>query len=275
MQNPENDMREMTLKEIHDSELAILGEIDAICSKIGIKYFALYGTLIGCIRHQGFIPWDDDLDIGMFRNDYDIFCTYMQTHKHDGIYLDNPLNNKRYPFYISRVCEKKHRIVFDDFTYKSGVFIDIYPIDPMGNESDLSWWTREVRKQTLLRKGLVLSNSKILYGKNIFNKIMNIPFSIAAKFLKNSYFYKRLDRYKERFSMDESSLVGVPCWTSSLRECRYDKQIFSSAIRFPFENTMISVPIGYDLLLKQTYGDYMKLPDEDKRIPGHNYSAYF
>ena len=100
-------MQEMTLDEIHEAELYVLKRVDAICKKIGVQYWVMYGTLLGAVRHKNFIPWDDDLDIGMMRSDYEKFIRYfIDKGGEDGdLHLDNLLTRKNYTYTISRVSE--------------------------------------------------------------------------------------------------------------------------------------------------------------------------
>ena len=136
-------MQELTLEEIHAAELYTLKEVDKLCRELKIKYWVAFGTLIGAVREHGFIPWDDDLDIVMKRDDYEIFLNYFFTHKHDTLELNHPLNNKDYTYYIARVSEKNNRLVFEDTKYTSGVFIDIYPMDGLEGVQ----WKNSARKQ--------------------------------------------------------------------------------------------------------------------------------
>ncbi len=144
-----NERKELTIDEIHDAELFTLEEVDKLCRELNIKYWVMFGTLLGAVREKGFIPWDDDLDISMKRDDYEKFCNYFfkNNNTHPTLELNHVLNNKDYNLYIARVSERKNRIYFDSTKYTSGVFIDIYPMDGLEGKS----WLKSTRR-FLIRK---------------------------------------------------------------------------------------------------------------------------
>ena len=124
---------EMSIDEIHEATLEILKVIDSIAKKLKIKYFMAYGSLIGVVRHKGFIPWDDDLDLMMLREDYEKFLVYFAEHEQElmpyKIFTNR--NNKDYPNMIARVCNVNYPIqVENEIPCGMGIFVDIYPIDP-------------------------------------------------------------------------------------------------------------------------------------------------
>ena len=266
-------MQQLSLTEIQIATKEIVKFIDDLCNKLGLKYFALYGTVIGAIRHQGFIPWDDDFDIGMFRKDFEIFKEYMLTHDTGFFYLDNVEANKEYPFYISRVCDKRYQLVFEGFNYTSGLFVDIYPYDGLGNSEDIIWWKKRSKRLYNLRKGMLLSRwSTLFFGNSTFHRLFNIPYLLFCRMAGNSFFFKRLDRYSKFFDVDKSQYVDCPCWAGRIHF--YEKKWFEETIRVKFENITICIPKEYDSFLRSLYGDYMVLPPESKRIPTHGYKAY-
>lgn len=263
----------MTLKEIHAATLEILSFIDETCKKLNLQYYALYGTALGAVRHHGFIPWDDDLDIGMQRDDYNLFCEYINEHNTGSFYIDNYYTNHDYPYYIMRLCDRRYSLLFDGYKYKSGLFIDIYPLDGMGKENDSSYWAKRKSYLTLVQTCYLLaSNESVFVGSSTIKRILRMPLCIISKILGKKVFFKLLDRYANVYSYQESDFIGVPCW--SMRLTRYKKDIFNSTIRVPFENISITLPAGYDEMLKSDYGDYMTLPPPDKRKATHYYVAY-
>jgi len=265
-------LEEMTLRETQCAALEILKKVDDVCKSLGIKYYIIYGTLLGVVRHKGFIPWDDDIDIGMKIEDYNKFVEFFMTHKEElsPLEIHNHKTNK-YCFYnISRVCDNTYVIKFNALKYQSGAFIDIYPFEGLGNEEDRSYWVSKFKNMQLLKKGLSMCSSKsILFGTNIFTRLANIPFMIFARCVGKKYFISKLTDYK-KFSWDDSEYVGCPCW-----EKTYHKKVdYDETIQMQFENFVVSVPSSYDRILKTSYGNYMELPPENQRHPGHNYTAY-
>lgn len=128
-------MRELTIKETQAVSLEILYTITQICEKQGLRYSLIYGTLIGAIRHQDYIPWDDDVDIMMPRPDYEKLLKYLEKHIKDYTYLRvfNCDKCKKYPYMITRISDDRYIIKMEnEKPYGMGIFIDIYPYDGLG-----------------------------------------------------------------------------------------------------------------------------------------------
>ena len=266
--------RIMTLQETQQASLVVLKELDRICEERNYKYWISFGTLIGAIRHQGFIPWDDDIDIALPREDYDALIQYLcSEYKSNDFEIHTYFNNRHYPFLISRFCDKSHELDFYDFNYKSGCFVDIYPFDGMGKKEDLSQWKRLEPKLHAITKCVILSECKSLfYGRNIACKIANFPQTLFCKVVGKMHYINKLENYRKKYSWDESDYVGIISWSSGTY-C-YPKESVAELERIQFEGIMVNIPKGYDAFLRCAYGDYMQLPPEDKRVPYHGYNAY-
>lgn len=264
----------LSLQEQQTVALNILKRIDNICKANDIHYWGMWGTLIGAVRHHGFIPWDDDLDLAMKRDEYERFLNLFREKKYiDGLYLDNALTSKQYPFYISRVCDDNYLYEFEGFCYTSGAFVDIYPFDGVGNDNDIKYWKDIEKNIHHLKKGINASRHKgLLYGGSMLHKIANVPFVINAKIHGNTYFFNKLDEISKKYTWKESKYVNCIGGTSKLYWL--DKEWFDKTVELPFEDTVIPSPYKYDLLLRSIYGDYMHLPPENSRKPSHGFSAY-
>ena len=265
---------EMNLEETQHESLKVLAEIDRICVQNGFKYWITFGTLIGAVRHKGFIPWDDDIDIAMPRLDYDKLKNYL-LHDYDSkdYELHTFLTNEQYPFYISRFCDKKHELVFSGYNYHSGCFVDIYPYDGMGKKGDYEYWKKLEPKLHSITKKLIMSEQTgLMYGNSFAHKIGNLPQLLISKAVGRIQYYKQLDKYREKFTWEESDYVGVICWSTGTY-C-YPKEWFSEIERIPFENIMVNAPKEYDKILRFLYNDYMQLPPKEKRVPQHGFIAY-
>lgn len=286
-------MQEMTLKDIHEAELYVLKKVDAVCRKLGLQYWVMFGTLIGAVREHGFIPWDDDLDIAMKRDDYEKLIQYFMLNggEADDLHLDHPLTVKTYKFYIARISDKKNRLEFNETKYTtkytSGIFIDVYPMDGLKNREWLQTWrgflTRIVVKPEFIPDRAATSQERKLkkspYKKFMFSCIFSLRNFISGIFLKNDYLlhmmskfrYKITDILVRKYKFDSSELVGIPSWEPGV--C-WKKEFFDKTVYFKFEDFEVPAPIGYDEILRASYGDYMQLPPEDQRKPHHEYTAY-
>lgn len=264
-------MEKAKLHEIQKAELNIFKEIDCICKELKINYWGAYGTLIGAIRHSGFIPWDDDLDLAMKRADYNLLLSYFQNNYKGPLNLHTIHTNKDYPYYIARICDDKYCFIFDDYKYHSGAFVDIYPIDGLGNTKD--YWISKKNKILSLRKGMTYASSKhFFWGKSILTKIIKTPYILICKIRGKEYYYEKIDHLSQTYTWEESTYVGLPVWANNLYF--HDKTDFDEFIYVPFEDTTIQIPKQYDKILTEIYGDYMKLPPKEDQKPQHGYIAY-
>lgn len=265
-------MQELAMEEIHEVTLGILRKIDEIATRENMTYYMAYGTLIGVIRHQGFIPWDDDLDLMMLREDYDRLIDYFETHEKE-LYpykIFTPQNNKKYPHMIARVCNVEYPVVVEnEQECGMGVFIDIYPMDGVG--SDLSAWRRMLKwRQQLIAGSFYATRLRFERPKKWYRIPDRFVLYLFAKCVGRDFFFRRLEAYKDRFAWEESRYIGCAVWEQDT----YEKCDFENVIRMPFEDLSVMVPAEYDRILRPLYDDYMLLPPKENRKPHHNYAAY-
>lgn len=262
-------METMTMKEVQAATKELLVQVDALCMDLGIQYFLIFGSLLGAIRHKGFIPWDDDLDIGMMAADYYKLEKYFKNNTGD-LELHNQETNPNCFYNIARITEKKHRFIFPDQQYESGAFIDIYVFEGLGSDEDLKSWEKRFKHYDKWRKGIYMSvNPTIMYGSNKLHKILNIPFVLFAKKRGKQFFIDKFNDYKP-VDIDESKYIGIPRWEPTV----YEREWFDDLIRVPFEDISVLIPSEYDKILSQEYGEYMQFPPEEKRRPYHGFIAY-
>ena len=263
-------MRKMTLRETQIASFEVLRQFDEICQNIGVKYFLIWGTLIGAIRHQGFIPWDDDLDIAMFPEDFEKTEQYFYEKHPDNLELHNMKTVPECFYNISRICDKKHKLIFDNKAYTSGVFVDIYVMYGIGKADDLDYWKERFKKYPMWQKGVYASASRSVFiGRDTIHKILNIPFNIYSKLKGKQYFVDKFNSFK-KYDIENSDFIGCPQWETAI----FKKSDFLEVVYLPFEDFKAPVPAGYDHFLRSYYGDYMTLPPTDQRKPYHGYTAY-
>lgn len=254
------------INKIKNIELEILKVVHSFCQKENIEYYLTFGTLIGAIRHNGFIPWDDDIDIFIPRKDY---CRFIDIFKMDG-YECYSQKTKSYPFTYAKV--------FDTRTIKTessriklpiGIDIDVFPLDYY-YEADYNLTIEKKWKfYCKLWKLSVGSFRASTLIKTIFQfplKIILHPFSskISKKIEKLIY----VDKKKEPLGY----ITGF-CTSEKIRV--YKLEWFGKRILHQFENFDFYIPNGYDEFLKSIYGDYMLLPPMDIRKTHHNFKCYY
>ena len=246
--------------------LDILVDVAIFCEKNNIKYYLSCGTLLGAIRHKGFIPWDDDVDIMMPRPDYDRF---LDTYNNDKYKLCKPSKGR---YYYAKVYDSNTIKIEKGVDYKKyqplGVDIDIFPLDGIVNDEVIikKLHNKSAKLELLLR----LSNQPIFYRKNPLKCINRIiPRIIGSKNIvrmieKNAQTYKYEDsEYVIRMRNTPNGFTGA-----------LKKDVYDPPIKKEFEGHMFYVPRDYDTWLTRFYGDYMKLPPKEKQIAHHNNDCY-
>ena len=271
--------RELSTKDMQGISLEVLKIISDICEQNGFRYFLIYGTLIGAIRHQGFIPWDDDIDIMMPRPDYDGFLAYFESHKDDypDLKLFNPKTCKDYPYMISRVSNQKYEIIMDnEKKYGMGVFVDIYPFDGAGNTfpEAIKFANRGDRLSSLCFQS-TREHFTTLGTTSGLKKIIKLPAFVLAKVIGKEYFQTKLAKLANVKEYDRSEYVCCVVWMSNGARELFKRELFDDFEYKKFDKYKFRVPKRFDEILKQNYGNYMELPPEKDRVGHHFYKAYF
>lgn len=252
--------REITLSERKEIQLKMLQEMDSFCRSHNIRYSLAYGTLIGALRHKGYIPWDDDVDIIMPLPDLLKFKNEFVSENIQYCDVDTcPGYEYPFPRLAYKPTYKKTGLV-----KKYGVNIDLYfTVGLSDNDDEVNSFFKEA--EVLLNKRLSLTNKCSLIYR--FLPIKSIPV------LKN-VLRKERDLYVNSFPYEGSNrffaVSGFPIWGLV-----YDFDLFKNLIDVPFENLTLLSTAEYHKFLTQEYGDYMQLPPEDKRVPGHHGDYYW
>lgn len=264
-------------KEIQTIALDILKFVQSVCDSNGIVYYLAFGTALGAIRHRGFIPWDDDLDIYMPRNDFEKFCTIMKGCSNDRFELLFADQNKRYDLPLPKVVDKRTELVQINH-YKPmhlGVYIDIFPLDVVPNDKKKS--TKLITKLNKLQRIWDLVDYIPRHRKKVF-QIIHKPIVFLAHLFRMSHFLsKKMNRIAKRYCNDgQSSLVSSLVYSVYGRNKEtMSNNVFSDGYLCKFENISCKVPKQYDVYLKQIYGNYMELPPEEKRVTEHTFVAWW
>lgn len=254
----------LTLKEIQNEELQILKKIIKFLEENDIKYFVMYGTLLGAIRHKGFIPWDDDIDIAILRPDYEKLIKLLKDRnnviENEFQAIGFELENSDQPF-IKAV--NKNIEVIDKNNCDQNLWIDIFPLDIVEENSN-KFFERVFRlrnlywfKRSEYRGYRYCENNKI---KEFVEKILKFIF----KPLKFEKFVEYYIDYCKKYENKNTNFIANPIWGAYVNI--FPKKMFEETAKYQFEDIEVIGPKDYDLFLKTCYGDYMKLPPEDKRI---------
>lgn len=269
-------MKSINIQELKNIELDLLKCVDDICKKQNIRYSLAYGTLIGAIRHKGFIPWDDDIDIAMPRPDYEKFLDYCKNNKTE-FYVLACENEELYPDLITKVCASNTVILEENtnrFHKKIGVYIDIFPIEGLGDSYeqakrnfDKSGIKRELLNAALWKKYFRSKTHSI-----IFEPIRFFLF-IASRFVSPAFLIRSIhDVYKNK-NYDSFNYVGV-IGSPYRKKDILNKSILENYREVEFEGNKFMAFEQYDGYLNQLYGDYMTLPPVEKRESHHMFTAF-
>jgi len=272
-------MIEMSLTDIQNVSLEIMKDVHNFCIKNNIKYTLFGGTLIGAIRHKGFIPWDDDVDIAMPRDDYEKFIHSYKSE--NGYELFCRENGQNVYLAFSRVCEMKKTFVDSSkvrwVDKPTGVWIDVFPID--GAEST---YNAAVKQHNIIYKtwknGIHWRKSQDSVNLRVNTLKHNVGILLYRLMLlfvkKEDYFNKHIMLCKQIPFSNSVMFSNLSFMGYGIKE--YGKsECFSNYILTPFEECQFYIIGGYDKALRDKYGDYMQLPPEKNRNCKHDFNKYF
>ena len=264
-------MKTVSDSELKTIELEILREVAAFCDAHGVRYYLACGTALGAVRHDGFIPWDDDIDLALPRPDYERFLSLFRSEKHT--VLDSRFDD-RYPYAFAKVSDNATCLVENiEQPFPMGVYIDLFPIDGLpANEAE--------RKRHLKRIAWdlrILSWKRISGEKKVgfAHKLVQIAAKKALKRVPVKTLVRRLDSDARRYAYEDSPyaahLVTSSIWGSDVKP----KRVFDNPVRHRFEDGEYWLPGNIDEYLRIEYGDYMQLPPEKDRIARHGFTVFW
>ena len=252
------------MKKIWAIELDILVEFDRVCKKHGLRYFLMCGTLLGAIRHKGFIPWDDDIDVAMPRDDFNKLNTLQDEFRHP-IFLQTPLTDK--DFGGSHTCIRNTNtsaispiIRFQKMNH--GLFIDVFALDhfvPEGAEERFAEINRlNIENGTFMRLTNPHLNEKNRERVKAYNRD-----HIAD--------YRKIHEIASMFNDRETDKLAILTWTAEpLERNVWDAKDFSGSVDVEFEGFRFPAPAGYINILTQMFGNYMEFPPVEQRGAQHS-----
>lgn len=258
-----------SIKDIQKIDLDMCKEILKIFEKYKLRYYIIGGTFLGAIRHKGYIPWDDDMDIAMPRKDMEKFFEVAEKELPKNLKLITFENDKHYRYYLPRIVNLDTEIVEERYAHlneKSNIFIDIFPIDGTPNNKLLrqihyfkilfnrmlvSWYYIESiepnRKRSKMEKILIFLG-KILPTKKMINPKKRL---------------RKIDNQLKKYKMEDCKYSGTIMGAYRVREI-VPTEYFGKPTKYKFEDIYLTGPEKYDEYLTHMYGDYMKIPDDKK-----------
>lgn len=250
------------VNELQQVEIKMLEKFVEVCSKLKLKYYLLAGTLLGAVRHKGFIPWDDDIDVGMPREDYEIFVKEAQKLLPEHYFIQTFETDPNYPANFAKIRDNNTTFIESsvrNLQMNHGAYIDIFPLDEYPDKN-IKWFNFRHKYYTMcIYKGFNLEKKKKL--KQFIARVLTMFTSVKKAVVKRERLYKQSKGKK--FLINFSGAWGDREITPS--------EWYGKGVDVQFENLTVKAPDCWDLWLTQVYGDYMQLPPEEKRV-SHHYS---
>ncbi|MBF0777817.1 LicD family protein [Streptococcus cuniculi] len=269
-------MEELELQEVQRVALDLLIEFDKICKAHSFRYSLGGGTLLGAIRHGGFIPWDDDIDLMMPRPDYEKFIDYC--HDHDcGFDCLSLKYTDHYFDLFSRLSDRSTQIIDEtkDLDHQIGVTIDIFPIDGLG--ADKNEALKRFNNSRLKRELLVAAKWKTYFRSKTRSWLVEpVRFGLflMSRFINKEKLYKEVDRLCQQYDFETSEFAA--CISGVYREKEImPTSTFKNYTSVNFEEYEFDSIAEYDAYLTKHYGDYMTLPSKEKRVSHHSATFYW
>jgi len=272
-------MKRMNTRDIQQQSLKVLKDVHKFCDEKQIHYTLFGGTLLGAIRHQGFIPWDDDIDIAMPRPDYERFVNSYQSKKGYQLFARERQGNDVYLAY-ARVCDMAESYVrtetFPWSKFKTGVWIDIFPLDGMPADEELAkkhtHLANNIFKNTNRARGIMAALNARGKESVLCYKLKTIGWRLILPYYKQ---WDKLIATCKKYDFEKSShYSNIAFGGYGIKEYG-TKEVFKDGyILHHFEDSQFYIMAGYDMALRKKYGDYMTPPPPDKQIAQHGYDYF-
>lgn len=264
-------MRKIEEEELKELQLDILNDVHVFCINNDIKYSLSFGSLLGAIRHKGYIPWDDDIDIMMPREDYERF---IKTYRHENFKIATSSTMPDYFHPYAKVYNTQ-TIVQEFVENKSsyGINIDVFPIDKMPDDNFSLKKMFYVKKflNLIYNLKMVSTNKNRSFFKNCILAISHILLSP----IKMNVLVNKMECISKKYSNIETCRSGIFTPADNTFNSITDNNVFEEYTEVKFEGMSFYIVKDYDSLLHAFYGDYMKLPPVEKRITHHSFDAWW
>lgn len=265
-------MKELELNELKQVAFDTLKVFDAFCKENNIRYYLAYGTLLGAIRYKKFIPWDDDVDVLVPRDDYKRLLTSFQDSEKYKLFAYE--KDERFCFPFAKLCDMTTRKIeiLPTKDLELGVDIDIFPLDAWNSDYD-----KAKKEATKIQRDMFWLNASKLDSPPAKNPIKWVAWGgiiIAGKLFGSKYFTRKIVEKSITPPCDGATYMGSKSWCVYGAKGIIPAEAFANAVEIEFEGEMFPAPVGYDTYLTCLYGDYLPEPPVEKRKTHHTFKAY-
>ncbi|MBP3853223.1 MAG: LicD family protein [Erysipelotrichaceae bacterium] len=259
-----------TLEQLHEVQLEIFDEFVRLCEKHSLHYVMMGGSCLGAVRHRGFIPWDDDIDVGLYRDDYNRLIEICKKELHPDFFFQHFETEPNTGFIFGKL-RKNHTLMTEEYSshirMHQGIWIDIFPFDYVADDpADFQSEYHKVlfyRNLLIVKQGYGMSNKYSWVDKIKYLCVKPVTALISKQFL----FKKLLSLMTAHNGQPTQTLFPYGCaWAEKER---ISKKEFFDTIQVDFENRKVNIFRDYDAYLTRMYGDYMKVPEDIDQASGH------
>lgn len=257
--------KQLSLDEIKQIELQILIEFREVCNELGLRYYLSGGTLLGAIRHKGFIPWDDDIDLAMPRSDFNKLIEFSRNYQNDTykfLFFSKTGGLLPYAKFVNVKTHIDAKYAEDEM--QKHLWLDIMPMD--GLPEDINEVIHIYKKAEYYRKIIGLCNAKLGEGKSAAKKLAKYILKPLALIYGKDRAISNLNKLAMKYNYDSTKYVGAVTWGLYGVSERMLKVEVERIVEITFENNKFSTFSCWDSYLKGLYKDYMQLPPVEKRI---------
>ena len=272
-----------TLKKVQRAELSILKDFVSLCDRHGLVYFGIAGTGIGALRHKGFIPWDDDIDVAMPREDYEKFRKLVRDEMGDKYLLMNTEENENYPLMTARLMLRGTEFreeALKDIDCPLGIFLDLYPLDKVSDDPeeckkqfrDAWFWSKMMILRSIPFPVLGFGGIKAKVAHAVCAAVYGV---MAMLHISKRWLYRKCLEACTRYSrLEKTARIDFLCDTTPYMNIHETKGLFPLQ-KLQFEDIYLDFPGNLHDNLTREYGEYMQLPPEEKRKNHYPYKLDF
>ena len=268
-------MNAISIEEAKQIQVALLKKVHQYCEENHLTYYLIDGTLLGAVRHKGFIPWDDDVDIAMPRKDYEAF--FRNFGVRDNAEAINCDTRSDYYLPMGKVVDR--RTVLKENVVRGcelGVYIDIFVLDYL--PADTQIYQKKIQKLLLCRNLLSLNMQPGSNKRKGYRRIVHAVLRRVCFWVNANHVSKKMNRIARSMGQDEGrkEYVAKVCNIAAKEiQMKHPTEDFEERITVQFENEWFYAPSGYDRILREMYEDYMQLPPVEQRVTHHEYEQYW
>ena len=265
-------MKEITRIESKQIMIDLLDAFAKFCESHQLRYYLTYGTLLGAIRHHGFIPWDDDVDVMMPRPDYEKFINLTKNGLAPKMRVAAFAMTPGYIYPFAKVIREDTVLIEEKTNFKTGIYIDIFPVDGLPQSQEAR--NKHYHKMAILRRVHSLAFRLEHRWVNPFLKIILKILIQLTHLYGDQRVLKHIDNLAKSLDFDQSETVGIIVWGYGGSEACLKTEMLPQ-IELPFETLILKAPANTQAWLKQVYGDYMTPPPENERASPHINTIYW